>query len=374
MISQNICYFDYNATHPPFADILSTACIDYSIHYYNPSGAGRFSMQRQGLIEETRKYFAGLFGKKEEGIVFCSTGTEANLLILGCLKFSQYNALTVYVSGLEHSSIYGAFEILGMDYEMIPLSRRGEIDLDFLDRKMKISPRPVVLIGAANESGIIPDLKSVSVICRREGMPLISDQMQAFGKINIEYPNLDAFSCSGHKIGAGIGASIAYIPPEWKTGYRIFKGGNQENGFRAGTENSAAIYSFRMASERQHSMLPGKNDRLLAFRERIENTLSEFGSEIVGSGISRLPGTCFAILKSEDIDFLLIGLEEKGIVISTGSSCKSRSREPALSLLNMGYSKEEALRAVRISFGIFNSEDDLEYLLENLRSLLTILV
>lgn len=374
MTSENLCYFDYNATHPPFADILSSACIDYSIRYFNPSGAGRYSLERQGLIEEARKYFGRLFGKKEEGIVFCSTGTEANLLILGSLKSSIFNADTVYVSGFEHSSIYGALEILGMNYEMIPVNRHGELDLEFLDKKMKNYPKPAVLIGAANESGIIPDIGTVAGICRREGQPLISDQMQSFAKINIEYHNLDAFSCSGHKIGAGIGAAIAYIPPEWKSGYRIFKGGNQENGLRAGTENSAAIYSFRLASERQHSMLPRKNERLLGFRKKIEAALTEFGAEIVGSGLERLPSTCFAILPVEDIDFLLIGLEEKGIIISTGSSCKSRSREPAVSLLNMGYSKEEALRAVRISFGIFNSEDDVDYLIENLRTLLKIFV
>jgi cysteine desulfurase len=167
-----------------------------------------------------------------------------------------------------------------------------------------------------------------------------------------------------------MGGAVVCIPLEIKSDYKIFKGGNQENNLRAGTENTPAILCIKDASVLQLSTLEEKNSRLVGFKTSIENNLKEKGGIIIAENSNRLPSTTFVILPTEDIDFILMGLEEKGIIVSTGSSCKSRARDASPSLLSMGYSKEEALRAIRISTGIFTTEEEIEILNLELNKLL----
>ena len=370
MSSSAIKYFDYNATHPPLSQILEKNLGLYLKSYFNPSGASRFSLDRQSSIEEVRNYLATLTKKPKKSFVFCSTGTESNQIMLGYVFSSKYFNTACYVSPFEHSSIYGALDNLKVEYEILKCKRDGYIDLDYLIEKMKSNPLPVVVLLAGNETGVIQPYKEIADVCRNYKMPFLSDLMQAYCKIPIDFSYFDGFTFSGHKIGGGMGGAVVCLPLDIKSDYKIFKGGNQENNFRAGTENTPSILSIMDASVLQLSTLEEKNKRLLRFRTSIENNLKEKGCTIIAENSNRLPSTTFVILPTEDIDFILMGLEEKGIIVSTGSSCKSRAREASPSLLSMGYTKEEALRAIRISTGYFTTEEDVEILNLELNKLL----
>lgn len=367
-------YLDYNATHPPFEDILRKNLEEYLIEFYNPSGASRFSLRRQAVIEEAREYFSKVTKKKKDSFVFCSTGTEANHFLLGSLATQLEFPARVYASPFEHASVYGALRSFGIEPILIQPLPNGLVDLDDLESKLKSTPLPVICILAANETGVIQPYKEISKLCKNYGVSFYSDLMQAFAKIPVDFSVLDGFTFSGHKIGAGMGASLVCLDENWEDfDYKIFYGGNQENGKRAGTENSMAIQSFQDASERQFMIMEEKNFRLLKFRNQIESKMKEFGCRLIAENAPRLPSTSFMILPTEDVDFFIMGLEEKGIVISTGSSCKSRSREPSFSLLQMGYTVEEALRAIRISTGYFTTQEEINLLLETSESLLKVL-
>ncbi len=366
-----IAYFDYNATHPPFTKIFLEAYTDYAVNYFNPSGATRFSLSRQSVLETARNYFGEITNKNKNQFVFCSTGTEANSLLVASLLNYLQKFKTVYISPFEHSSFYGSLDYYQIPFTLIATDKSGQIDLNDLESKMKEAPAPVFVIYAANETGVIQPMQEIYSIVSQFEMPIFSDLMQAFGKIEIDFSILEGFTFSGHKIGAGMGASLMYAPEKYlKKDFGVFKGGNQENSHRAGTENSPAIQAFSASSKEQLSTLIEKNIRLLKYKSQIEKVLTSLGAEIIAESSPRLPSTVFTLLPIEEIDFFMMGMEEANIVVSTGSSCKSRTREPSFSLLRMGYSKEEALRAIRISTGYFTTNEEVERLIESMSGII----
>ncbi|TGK38657.1 aminotransferase class V-fold PLP-dependent enzyme [Leptospira gomenensis] len=365
-MSKKIRYFDYNATHPPFAEILLSLQKDYFEDFYNPSGATRFSLARQGKIESARKVLEEYTGKPAKEFVFSSTGTEANhLLAYGIRRRFGESAI---VSSLEHPSLYSALEFSGFSYRKIRSLRAGTIDTDHLRILLNEMPAPVFVLHVANESGVVQPLEEIASLCREFEVPLFSDLMQSFGKLEIPYAILDGFTFSGHKIGAGMGSSGTWIRADLTNDkeFSIFRGGNQENNHRAGTENSPSILAIAEVLRFRQTQQSEKNETLRTYQNRIESVLENSGCEIVGRHATRVPNTSFCILPTDDVDFFMMGMEEAGFVVSTGSSCKSRSREPAASLLSMGYSQEEALRAIRISTGWFTTEEEVEELCEKI--------
>ncbi|EMY69359.1 cysteine desulfurase family protein [Leptospira vanthielii] len=368
-LTNDIKYFDYNATHPPFPEILETCLAEYLEGYFNPSGITRFSLKNQGKIEQTRKYFSSITKGQEKQFVFSATGTEANYLLIQSLRV-LYPALdSVIVSPFEHSSMYAALESYGFTSDLIQTNKTGIIHLKDLEKKLKENPRPVVCLYAGNETGVIQPAEEISKLTKEYGQVFYSDLMQGFCKVNVPYSLFDGFTFSGHKIGAGMGAAVTYLP-KTDSRFQVFGGGNQENEHRAGTENTFAIECLRRVTEIQLEHLEEKNKRLSHFQSLLEEKLETLGCIIIAKSSNRLPNTTFLILPIQSVDFFLLGMEEKGVLVSTGSSCKSRAREASKSLLHMGYSEEEALRCIRISTGYFTNEKDVNTLLVAIEDLL----
>ncbi|XDD48780.1 cysteine desulfurase family protein [Leptospira sp. WS92.C1] len=373
-MSKKIRYFDYNATHPPFQDVLVEIQNDYFSDFYNPSGATRFSLARQGKIESARKTLEKYTQKPAKEFVFSSTGTEANHLLAYAIRGKVSGS--AIVSSLEHSSIYSALEFAGRQFRKIRSLRNGSVDLDHLEKLLKEESGPVFILHVANESGVIQPLETAYELCQKYEAPLFSDLMQSFGKLEIPYAILSGFTFSGHKIGAGMGASGTWIDPNFvgEKEFGIFRGGNQENNHRAGTENSSSILALSEVLKKRIPNLSKKNELLQAYQIQIETTLEGCGCKMIGKDSPRIPSTSFCILPTDDVDFFMMGLEESGFVVSTGSSCKSRSREPAPSLLSMGYTEEEALRAIRISSGWFTTQDEVDALCQKIQEVLRALI
>lgn len=371
-----ILYFDYNATHPPIPQALAAGFRQYRNHFFNPSGATRFSLAGQAQIEAVREFFASRTGLAKEGFVFCSTGTEAIYLLIHHLKNLLHNSRIsrVLVSPYEHPAIYAALVDYQIDYQLLPGYKDGLIHLvDVKNQLENQPPTALIVLYAGNETGVIQPITELGQLaCQHRGL-LFSDLIQAFAKINIDFHSIDGFVLSGHKIGAGPGSSLCYIQPDLQAEKGIFAGGNQENSFRAGTENLMAISSLQRAAEIQLSQLLVKNRRLLKFRQYMETRLQAMDIQIIARDSPRLASTTFAILPIDDLDFFMLGLEEKGIIVANGSSCKSRSRQPSEILLRMGYCSEEALRAIRISTGLYSEKRHIHNLLFAIEQLLKLL-
>jgi cysteine desulfurase len=365
-LMNKIFYFDYNATHPPITSLIHESWNEYADAFFNPSGSTRFSLFNQAKIEKSRNFFSLATGFPSPGIVFSSSGTEANHLLIANLRNKFPQMKKFITSSFEHSSFISALQIFGFEPILLETNLSGIISLEHLKNLLEEESYPVGIIYAGNETGVIQPMEEIFNLTQKYGSTLVSDCMQAFGKIFTNFSLLDGMTFSGHKIGAGLGSGLTavrnhLISKEW----RFMGGGNQENGHRAGTENFPSIISFSRLAQYQLENMGGTLVKNLFFRNKIESHLKKLGCEIVAENSLRLPHTIFAILPIEGIDFFMMGLEERSILVSTGSSCKSRAREPSSSLLSMGYSPEQALRAIRISYGCLTTDDEVDYLLKS---------
>lgn len=364
-----VLYFDYNATHPPFPEILKEKLDEYLEDFYNPSGSTRYSLKNQGKIEKARKEISKIVLKPESDLVFSSTGTEANYLLIQALRHSFPNLESILVSPFEHSSMYDAIRNFEFQMEILKTDKSGLVDLEDLNTKLKTQARPIICLMAGNETGVIQPVEEISKLARFYEQFFLSDLMQAVGKIQVNFALFDGFSFSGHKLGAGMGTAVTGFT-NFPKNTQIFGGGNQENSHRGGTENVFSILSLPSALQFALTQLEEKNVRLSSFQKKLEHELEDLGCEIIAKNSPRLPNTSFIKLPVSNLDFLLLGLEEKGIILSTGSSCKSRAREASPSLLRMGYSEDEALLCVRISTGIFTIESEIKFLISELKELI----
>ena len=355
-------YFDSDATHPPFFEILKGTLDCYKSNYFNPSGATKFSLQRQSQISKAREYLANFTLKKSEDFVFHSSSTEAVHFI--SFNLSKNINSKILVSPFEHSCVYSALDKYNILYEIIPSDKTGILNLDFIFEKIVENSSMTLWISpVASETGILQPISEI--IQRYKDTKLISDLTQTICKLKIDFSLFKSFVFSGHKIGAGLGCGVSYLDFEsFPNNQSLFAGGFQENENRAGTENTEAIINLRKVLEFQNEKFDLKVKKLISLKKEIEENLIQLGCEIIGKDSPRVCSTIFFLLPfdSENVDFFMIAMEQKNIILSTGSSCKSRTRSPSRSLIAMGYSEAESLRAIRISINYFTTLEEVDYL------------
>ena len=371
-------YFDYNSTHPPIKEIFYKNLELYIENYANPSGISFYSQKNFNIIENSRKKLKELskkfynFYSENLQIIFTSTGTEA----VHQMVYSYFVPEKPYaiVSPYEHDCFYGACELYNIKTIMLPPNKEGRVNPeDILPtiKKFNLKPEEISFIGCiavSNETGVIQPLQEIAEIAKELGIPLISDTIQINGKFAMDFSCLDACTINGHKIGAGFG-SAAFISKHNNI-KPLFKGGLQENEFRAGTENFVAIKNLVDAYEwqMQHQ---AEYEKLKQFQTQLESFLKEeCNAIIVGESSNRVQHTTYAIFPElEDLDFVLMYLDQVEIVCSTGSSCKSRTRQPSQNLIRMGYSEKLAQQALRFSYGIFTKHEEIELFIHKFREI-----
>ncbi len=371
-------YLDYNSTHPPIRTILESNLKLYFQNFSNPSGISFPAQKNFSLIEHARKKIKELlksyyhFNSPSMEIVFTSTGTEA----VHQMIYSFFNPEKPYaiVSPYEHDCFYGACELLKIKVLMLPAYKDGTVhpeDIIKIFEQNSIKPEEVSFIGViavSNESGIIQPLKEISKIAKQLNLPLISDTIQVNGKRTMDLSYVDACTINGHKIGGGAGTAI--LASKTSNLKAIFKGGLQENELRAGTENFLSILNTADAFEwqMQHQF---EYEKLNEFQTLLESFLKEeCNAIIVGENATRINSTTYAIFPElEDMDFVLLSLDQEHIVCSTGSSCKSRTRQPSQNLIRMGYDLNLSQQALRFSYGVFTQKEEIELFIEKFRNI-----
>jgi len=257
---------------------------------------------------------------------------------------------------------------LGIETVFFPCNNNGQIDPVILESELKRGLCLISCILVQNETGIIQPLEKIIEIRNKhfeqtgEYVPVFSDTIQAISKIDFPLNILDGFTIAGHKIGCGIGSSTYYLNPKLKQ-ESIFKGGNQENSRRAGTENLFGIFSLAAVLKHLDTKESEKNRKNIPkLRKYFEEKISKLKicKEIVGKSSPRNNNTSFIILKDVQIDFLLMYLDSQQIYISTGSSCKSGARTPSDVLLAMCYNEEDASNRIRISIGSMTTKKEID--------------
>jgi cysteine desulfurase len=367
-------YLDWNATTPlrPEARDAMAAAWDLC---GNPSSVHAEGRQARKLVEDSRARVAGAIGAQPRNVVFTSGGTEANTLALtsGLRRGSGLPVERLVVSAIEHASVLAGGRFASEAIDIVGVTRSGLLDLDRL-REM-LAGRPPTLVSlmlANNETGAMQPVAETGEMVHAAGGLLHVDAIQAFGKIpfDINEMNADLVTLSAHKIGGpkGVGAVVL---AEGVLGFEpLLRGGGQELGRRAGTENVAGITGFGAAVKAAVDSRDRDATRLESLRNRLENGLRDTPGMIVfADDAPRLPNTTLFTVPGLKAETAVIGFDLAGIAVSSGSACSSGKVQPSHVLEAMGFGPELAQGAVRLSMGWSTSEADVDRCLEAWRKL-----
>jgi cysteine desulfurase len=305
-------------------------------------------------VEAARADVAALVGARPAEVVFTASGTEANNQALRAGGGGR-----VIVSAIEHDSVSKARP----DAVIAPVDAEGVVNLDELDALLAANEAPTIvsLMLANNETGVIQPVAEAAALCRRHGALIHCDAVQAVGRIPVEMGALgvDYLTVSAHKIGGAPGAA-ALVAREGAPLEALIRGGGQERGLRAGTENAPAIAAFGVASRRARA----PRTDLAALRDAMEERLLAACPEarIFGRNAKRLPNTTQIAMPGVSSETQIIALDLDGVAVSAGSACSSGRVEPARVLLAMGVDEATAAAAIRISLGWTTTEQDIDRL------------
>lgn len=374
-MSRPSVYLDHAATTPVRPEVLEA--MDPFLRggvFGNPSSAHRFGREARAAIQEARGTIAQALGVEPGEVVFTSGGTEAdNLAVLGAALAAREagRPFRVAVSAIEHKAVLGAahaVEALGGEVALLPVDANGRLDLAALEEALARGVAVVSVMWVNNEVGVIQDIEAIAERCRAAGTPLHTDAVQAVGKIRLALPaGCRLLSLSGHKIGApkGIGALIVRDRGRLRP---LIHGGGQQGGLRPGTENVAGIAALARAVElavQEQEAFEAATSRLRdAFEERVRAALPE--SRVNGAGSPRAPHISNVSIPGTDSEAMLMHLDLAGIACSSGSACSTGSVEPSHVLIAMGVPWDQAVAALRFSFGSGNTMEDVAYVTSTL--------
>jgi cysteine desulfurase len=367
-------YLDWNATSPLRAEARAAMAAAWDLAG-NPSSVHAEGRQARRLVEEARAAVAAAVGALARNLVFTSSGTEANALALvpGLRNGARGPVQRLLVSAVEHASVLSGGRFAPNAVARIAVTRSGALDLDDLRRQLASGPPALVSVMAANnETGALQPVLEAGEIVHEAGGLLHVDAIQAFGKIpfNISVMQADLATLSAHKIGGpkGIGALVV---TEGLGGLEpLLRGGGQELGRRAGTENVAGIAGFGAAAKAAMANRDAEAARMQLLRERLERGLRQSeGLTLFSEEVARLPNTTLFTAPGLKAETAVIGFDLEGIAVSSGSACSSGKVQPSHVLQAMGFADQMAQGAVRLSLGWSTSEADIDCCLKAWRKL-----
>ncbi len=340
-----LAYLDHNATVPVRAEVAA-AIADALALGGNPSSVHRAGRAARRAVERAREEVAALAGATADSIVFTSGGSEANhLALLGCGRSR------IIVSAIEHDSVRRAVP----DAEILLVTADGIIDETALEALLAGGEEPalVSIMLANNETGIIQPIAALAPLVHRHGALLHCDAVQAAGKLPLDWTRLgaDLLSLSAHKIGGPQGVGALIVAPHVALA-PLQRGGGQERGRRAGTENVPGIVGFGRAAALAAAELPSYAG-LATLRDEAERRLVEIAptARIFGGTAPRLPNTLCIAMPGVSAETQVMALDLAGVMVSAGAACSSGKVRPSHVLEAMGASAADAASAIRVSLG-----------------------
>ena len=367
-------YLDWNATTPLRTEARQ-AMADAWEQSGNPSSVHTEGRKARRLVEDARAAIAAAVGARPQDVVFSSGGTEANALALtpGLRRGAGQKVERLLVSAIEHASVLAGGRFRAEAIGTINVTGAGLVDLDHLRTQLADGPPALVsVMSANNETGAVQPTADVARIVHQAGGLLHVDAIQAFGKIRFDLSAMEAdlVTLSAHKVGGPKGTGAVVLAEDVQGLEPLLRGGGQELGRRAGTENVAGISGFGVAAKAAMAALEADAARLGELRNRLEDGLKQTPGMIVFSeGAPRLPNTTLFTVPGLKAETAVIGFDLAGIAVSSGSACSSGKVQPSHVLDAMGLGRELAQGAVRLSLGWSTQEADVDCCLEAWRTL-----
>ena len=367
----NVIYVDNNATTMVAPEVLDVMLPYFSTYYGNPSSMHSFGGEVAAKLSAARENVARLIGAAPEEIIFTSCGTESDSTAIRAAIESQPDKKHIVTSRVEHPAVKNLYESLskkGYRTTFVPVDNHGNLDIDYLYDSLGDDTAIVSIMWGNNETGVIFPIDEISQQVKSRGIVFHTDAVQVVGKIPIDVSKtaVDMLSLSGHKFHSPKGIGSLYI----RKGTRFSPfliGGHQEKGRRGGTENTASIIGMGKAAElaAQHLKADGYKP-ISRLRDKLERNLLETipHAMVNGDPKNRLPNTSSIAFEYVEGEAILLMMNEYGICASSGSACTSGSLEPSHVLRAMGVPFTAAHGSIRFSLSRYNTEDEIDKILE----------
>ncbi len=364
-------YADNGATTPVSKKVVEAIIPYMTEHYGNPSSLYEVGQVAHRAVEKARQQVATALNAKADEIYFTSGGSEAdNWAIRGAaLNGAKKGKKHLITTKIEHHAVLHTMDKLekeGFTVTYLDVYDNGIVKVEDVEKAITDETCLVTIMFANNEIGTIQPIKEIGALCRSKGVLFHTDAVQAVGhvKVDVEDMNIDMLSLSGHKFHATKGIGALYC----KKGIRLpnlIEGGAQEKGRRAGTENVPGIVGLGVAITEMCESLEENAKKVAALRDRLFEGASKIShSRINGDREHRLPGNFSMCFEGVEGESLLLMLDFKGVCASSGSACTSGSLDPSHVLLAIGLKHEVAHGSLRLSLSEYNTEEDVDYILE----------
>lgn len=355
-------YLDEAATTPVKREVMEAMWPYLGPQFGNPSSHHEVGDVASRALDQARADVAQVLGARPSEITFTSGGTESINAAIKGIALAGPRGRHVIVSAVEHPAVLESAAFLGrfgFDITVLPVDSDGSVDPDELTAALRDDTTLVSIQYANNEVGTVQQIETLSRLVAERGVPFHTDAVQAAGWLDLDVSRLgvQAMSISGHKIGAPKGVGILYV--QRRVPFEpLIHGGGQEGGRRSGTENVAAAVGMATALR----LAGGQNDDVMQRRDRFIAQVLEGapGAILTGQVAHRLPGSASFVFPGTSGESILLDLEARGIVCSSGSACAAGSDEPSHVLTAMGVPAEIAQTAVRFTFGRSTTDAELD--------------
>ena len=371
-------YLDNQSTTATDPQVLETMLPFFTTKPGNPHSDGhQYGQEAMEAVEISREKVAAIIAADPREIIFTSGATESNNLALkGAATFYGKRRKRIITAQTEHKCVIETckrLEASGYEVIFLPVKETGILDFEALDASVNEDTLIVSIMAAHNEIGVLQEITAIGELCKKRGALFHTDAAQAIGKIplDVQAMNIDLMSISGHKIYGPKGIGILYVkkPENFSS---LIIGGGQEKNLRAGTENISAIAGMGLAAETITNSMDKKSSSLIKFEQQLKNGLNRFFINTIynGNQSKKLPGLVNISFPGNKSGIIMKKLDRANIALSNGSACGSGDIKPSPILSSIGLDDSINLSTLRFSFGSSNTSQQVDYLLNELESIL----
>ena len=371
-------YLDNQSAKPVDQRVIEGMLPYFNEKYGNPSALHTTGDIGTDALEESRKAIAEFINADEDEIIFTSGATEAiNLGIIGYAMKNKRKGNHIIMSEIEHISIHNIAKYLersGFEISKVPVDKFGRVNMRKLERRITDQTILISIGYASNEIGTIQPIQEIGKLAEEKGIAFHSDAVAAEGlvPIDVKRDGVHLMALSSNDLYGPKGVGVLYMRKKYRVN-PIAIGGGQERGLRSGSEDIAGIIGMKIAAEIMQKEMPGEIKRFTGYRERmIKQILEEIpDSYLNGHPSERLASNTHIRFDGIEGESILLSFKDKGIAISTGSACTSKTLEPSHTLIATGLMHEEAHGSLQITTGRFNTDQDIDSVLKAVPEVVT---
>lgn len=366
-------YLDYNSTTPIDPRVLEAMLPYLEDNFANPSSTHHFGQSINEKVKQAREQIADFINADPNELIFTSGATEAiNMAIKGVAESYSSKGKHIITVSTEHKAVLDTCKDLerkGFEVTYLPVLANGLIDIAELQNAIRTDTILVSVMYVNNETGVVQPIKEIAKLAQEKGALFMTDATQAVGKIEIDVNDLgiDLLCFSGHKMYAPKGIGALYVRNKTKLSPQIH-GGGHEQGLRSGTLNVPGIISLAKACEIASEEMDLNKRNISELKDKLETEFLKLpNTSLNGDSENRIYNTTNICFKGQDAN-VLIG-RMKNIAVSNGSACSSAVIEPSHVLKAMGLSDDDAFASLRFSLGKFNTNEDIETVINRIKEL-----